>query len=502
MSLITDAMKRIFYIFSLTAVVTLLFAVPLSAQPAAPTPVDLDALPACNFAAQAPLPNLRVGAVIVDLYTGAGCADNLDTIMPIASVPKIFIAGAFLLEVARGNLSFDQTMIFTEEYLMGGRNACMTEDMVGAEVTYGYLSDIMISCSDNSATWMLMDILGWETVNAYVDSLGISGIGPIIPYAEVDRLKLTYLDERWANVPAGLAARFYRTRSTRGLVPQYFSSAPNYTREERIEANNHYFHTYNYNTATPRAIVEYILKLRADLYTFNTPESQAAYWLFNTMILTQRQFSAQAFPGTVYVGAKNGFDTGLRAEVNVLFPVLWTLDPAAVALVFVHQPVSDGTDFDDFGPQLSGQLTDYLLELSPRIAAILYPADFPPVIVSSPTLSTVVFNRESWIEGCVQNSVTLLDIELCWRGLSQNRLTVGEQLGMGVILRNMAGQTQRFSLIYSAPDGRRFSYQYTVAERDETYLFWYHVPDIDGVWQVDFYQNLQRVYSGSVLVGG
>lgn len=488
-------------IFLLCSFIFLLPAATGIAQPSTPVPADLDALPACSLPSS-DLPNLQVGAVILDLYSGVGCTQNLDTPMPVASVPKLFIAGAFLLEVARGNLSFEQTMIFSEDYFMGGRNACMTEDLIGAEVTYGYLSDIMISCSDNSATWMLMDALGWQNVQMYVDSLGIPGIGRIVPYAFVDRAKLALIDERWAEVPAGLAARFYRTRDTRGLVPTYFPSAPNYTREQRIEANNLYFQTYNYNTATPRAIVQYILKLRDDLYTFNAAESQAAFWLFNTMILTQRQFSAQALPGTVYVGAKNGFDMGLRAEVNVMFPVLWTLDPAAIALVFAYQETSSGADFDEFGPQLSSALTDYLLTVSPAIAALLYPNDFPPVVARSNTLSTIVFNRETWIENCVQQSATLLDIELCWQNLSQNRLTVGEQLGMGVILRNMAGQTQRFSLIYTAPDGRRFSYQYTVAERDETFLFWYHVPDVGGVWQVDFYQNLQRVYSGSVLVEG
>lgn len=478
----------------------LLTAARVSAQPADP---DLAALAPCAFASRAgdDIANLDVGAVVLNLRTGTGCADDLDTTFHVASVPKLFVAATFLEKVARGELSFETAVIFSEDYYMGGSTACMTEAMIGTSVTYGYLSDIMISCSDNSATWMLMDIIGWQSVQAYITRLGIPGIGPVIPYSEVDRLKLIYLDERWANVPRGLAAQFYRERRTRGLVPQYFRSAPNYTREQRIAANNYYFETYFYNTITPRAMIAFLLKLRADVQQVGTVEAQTAWWLFNTMLLTQRQFSTQALPGTVFVGAKNGFDFGLRAEVNVLFPVLWTLDPEAFVVVFTQQRDLTGADFEAAGPT-GRRLSDYLRTLSADISTMLYPQDFPPTIVRSSVLTRVVFNYESWIENCVDDSVTINDIEACWLNLAPNRVRVGEQLGMGLILRGMAQQTQRLTFLYTAPDGRRFSYQYTIAERDDTYMFWFHVPDADGVWQVDIYLNLQRVHSSSVLVEG
>jgi hypothetical protein len=478
--------------FLLFCLILLLCTVSTSAQPV----IDLDKLPNCNFSQE----GLQVGAVVVDLTTGRGCAEGLDTPMQIASVPKIFVMGAFLLEVARGNLDFETTMPFTYDYYMGGRNACMSADMIGADVTYGYLSDIMITCSDNSATWMLMDVMGWETVQEYIDGLGIEGISEVIPYSEVDRLKLTSIDERWANVPRGLASQFLRTRSTGGLVPNYFSREPNYSREQRIEANRYYFENYTYNMATPRAIVEYILKLQGDLIRPNEPEGQAAYWFFNTMILTQRQYSAQAQPGTVYVGAKNGFDMGLRAELNLIFPSLWTLSPGAIALVFAQQDTLSPEDFDEFGRARTEGLTETLSELSPQITAMLYPNLQAPSVRPDNMMTSIVFHDGIEINLCAQADRSLDQIENCWESLDEPELRVGQQLGMGLILRRMENRTQRFTFIYTAPNREQYSYQYTIAERDDTHLFWFHPLDLEGEWTIDLYQNLQHVHSETVTV--
>jgi hypothetical protein len=479
--------------YTLCFLLCLLLILPAAAQ----TTLDLDALPDCGFTTD----KIEVGAVVVDFATGRGCVENLDTPMHIASVPKVFIAGAFLMEVARGNLAFDTTMVFTQDYFMGGRNACLTQDMVGSSLSYGYLSDIMITCSDNSATWMLMDVLGWENVQRYIDSLGIDGIGEVIPYSEVDRLKLTYLDARWANIPRGLASQFWRTRSTWGLVPNYFSTAPNYSQQQRLEASQHYFDTYTYNTATPRAIAEYMLKLRDDLVRVNEPQGQTAYWLFNTLILTQRQFSAQALPGTVYVGAKNGFDTGLRAELNLIFPSLWTLSPGAIAIVFSHQTEVNLREADDFGRAFSAGLSDALTALSPRITALLYPNHTIPEVSLSQNIAEVVVNGGIPINLCVPQGASLAQIEDCWQNLPVDpEFMVGQQIGLGVILRSMGGRTHRFSFFFTSPGGKIHSYQWTVAERDETHIFWFHPLDEAGDWTVDIYQNLQHVYSETVTV--
>ncbi|MCA9915665.1 MAG: hypothetical protein KC496_20060, partial [Anaerolineae bacterium] len=57
--------------------------------------IDLDSLPDCGFTARSGIPNMNVGAVVINFETGVGCVENLDRTFQIASVPKLFIAGAF-----------------------------------------------------------------------------------------------------------------------------------------------------------------------------------------------------------------------------------------------------------------------------------------------------------------------------------------------------------------------------------------------------------------------
>jgi len=289
--------------------------------------------PDCGFTEQAG-DNLRIGAVLLNLDNHLGCIENFDTKFNVASVPKIFIAAAYYDWVAQGLVSPARSLQFTRNYWMAGRNACLTEDKIGQRYSYQELVELMINCSDNAATWMLMDALGWAQVNAYVQDLGIDGIGEIIPYSEVDRLKLTYLDPRWADVPRDIAARFYRRGYTEGLL-DYFDVVPAYpSRTDFAYVNQRYFEENNYNTITPRALATYILRLRDGL-TGDSPEAWfVASSVFDAMLYTQRLYSVQAMPGTVYIGSKNGFDRGLLAEVNILFSSLAERIPSGMVLLF------------------------------------------------------------------------------------------------------------------------------------------------------------------------
>lgn len=55
----------------------------------------LDALPDCGFSVPNDSSGTRVGAVILNFETGAGCAQALDRQFNVASVPKLFVAGAY-----------------------------------------------------------------------------------------------------------------------------------------------------------------------------------------------------------------------------------------------------------------------------------------------------------------------------------------------------------------------------------------------------------------------
>lgn len=471
----------------------------------------LDNLPDCNFSATLPDDNMMIGAVVYNIRTQQGCTENLDEVFPVASVPKIFVAGAlFDWVLSEDVISFDTELTFSERYWMGGRGDCLDGATLNERVTLGDLSDVMISCSDNAATWMLMDAMGWERVQAYIDGLGIEGIGPVIPYSEVDRQKLIALDERWESVPIAMASRFWRSDMTSGLETYFNADIPQYGRHEELEANQIYFDTTNYNTLTPRALAEYMLKLGDDSYRTDDT-GQVARWLFNTMLLTQRQFSAQAFPGEYSVGAKNGFDQGLRAEVNVLFNYLPERDrnPDAFTLVFVRQKDLNADNIQPPTTSDRGILNQYLLTLSPVMSDILFPFYAPSDVIFSGQVSSVVVNPKLVMDACwnpYEAQGYLLSyrgqLENCWLNQRESQIAPGDNIGVGMILQNLNQRDARLTYVFTQPDGQRRSYQTQLFFRDSTAMYWYHpVPDdAIGEWTVDVYINRARVFTKTVNV--
>lgn len=465
-------------------------------------------LPDCGFTAESGIAGLTVGAVILNLETGAGCTEHLDDVFQVASVPKIFVAGAYYDLVSRGLASMNTKLTFTDAYWMGGANDCLTQGLIGTQYTTRELVEFMLNCSDNAATWMLMDAIGRGAVQAYVDSTGIQNVGEIIPYSEVDKQKLTFLDNRWANVPAALASRFYRSRFTAGL-DQYFSPLPNLEGNDFAFMNGRYLQSATTNTATPRAIADYLLKLRTDaLNPDGGTNSVVAHFMFETMLYTQRLNSTQAFPGTLLVAAKNGFDRGLVAEVNSLFSTDDLRVPIGLAVIFTQQSNMDTASLE-LPRDFRGRLNRYLRDLSPQILNILYPDFVEPAVTPGLNISSVVFQRRNNIAPCWQpyfdasfteNQVDAL--EQCWSNLGV-RYSYGrnEDLGMGVILRGLDGADTRLVFIYTAPDGTRYSYQTDRRYQDKAGIYWFHPLDVAGQWRVDIYLNGAHVYQDFVQAG-
>ena len=169
-------------IFRLPLLLSLLISVLSQVMPADAQSDFLDALPPCNFTAAAPDANIIIGAVVYNIETGSGCAENLDEFFPVASVPKLFVAGALFDWILESDvIGFDTELTFSERYWMGGRGDCLNGAALNAPVTLGALGDFMIYCSDNAATWMLMDAMGWERVDSYINAMGISDVGQVIP---------------------------------------------------------------------------------------------------------------------------------------------------------------------------------------------------------------------------------------------------------------------------------------------------------------------------------
>ena len=487
---------------------TLLFLITLwliSSTGQAQTVPNLDTYPDCGFTEIVGVEGLRFGAVVYNFENGLGCVENLDETFNAASVPKIFVAGAYYDQFV--NSAIGSTRLeFTRDYWMGGRNDCLEEDDIGTVYSGEELVDFMINCSDNAATWMLMDSIGWFRVDNYVQSLGIEGIGQVIPYAEVDRRKLEFLDEAWGNVPLAIASRFYRSGITTGLQ-QYFNPIPDRPRRPiSTEINKQYFETYATNTLTPRALAQYIFKLREDVQ-FGGLDGIVASSIFDSMLYTQRQFSVQNLPGTTYIGSKNGFDRGLLAEANILFNDLQRRVPSGVVLVFAqYDDLTEGNS--DLPGPFGGGLNDVFRTLSPQISETLYPSFRQPQVNNSLNISRIILNDQSTVQSCwneyfrsgfAESAVGTLNN--CFRNVS-SRITfpVDENMALGVTLTGLNQSDNRFTFIFTAPDRRVFSYQTDRRNVDQAAIYWFHPIDMVGVWQVDIYQNLRHVYTQDVVV--
>jgi beta-lactamase class A len=498
-------MMRIFNLIMIAGIVLtngLLFAPLLAAAQDV-----FESLEPCYLNAYTDRDDLIIGAVVLNWETGTGCSQNLNSTFPFASVLKLFIAEVLYRRVAQGFDDFETELTFTEEYWMGGRDDCLTEQLIGEAFTLAYLGNIMVSCSDNAATWMLMDYLGWDVVNAHVQSLGIAGFGEVMPYAEVDRLKLTFIDPAWAEVPRNLSSQFYRQRSVAALVPRYFSQEPRYERDLIRRANALYLDTYSYNTATPHALALYMQKLRNDLLGGDPINSTVARWMFNTMLLTQRLYSTQYMPPNVYVGSKNGFDLGYRAEVNITTRDLSNFLPETLSIVVVRHRDIDSPDLVPY--RFTGVVvTDFLLAVAPKIAEVLYPGNgftYAPIPQSDDRIRELVVNSDPVLYPCFENYLAydFLDgLQRCWSQIPSTDRTSGDDLfGVGVVLRFLNGADVRFTMVFVLPNGNVRTYQMHRFDRDTTAEAWFEDVSIPGVWRLDVYFNLVPVYTQAFFVG-
>lgn len=468
----------------------------------------LNNYPDCEFTTTEDGAGLQLGVVAIDFNTRLGCVQNIDQIFNTASVPKIFIAAAYYDALINGSISSAGRLQFTRNYWMGGSNDCLRESDIGNSYFYEEIIEFMINCSDNAATWMLMDSIGWQRVNDYAQSLGIENIGEIIPYSEVDRLKLTFLDDRWADIPAGIVSRYYRSGNTSGLL-EYFDEIPaRPNRQEFVDMNQRYFDDYDYNTITPSGMAEYILLLREHLINGTPEQAFVANSVFSVMLYTQRQYSTQAMHGQVYIASKNGFDRGLLAEVNILFDDLDRRIPSGIVLVFgQYESLSGGSNNAQLPNRFGDALNDLFFELSPQIRDMMYPNYRQPTVQTSFTLSTAVFNDQTTIATCwnpffnADFDATLVPaMENCFNNM-RPRLTypVGDNLALGLILRNLNYSDTRLTFLYTTPDNRQYSYQIDRQNVPTSGIYWFHPIDMAGQWQIDVYVNLLHAHSETIL---
>lgn len=104
---------------------------------------------------------------------GSSYVLNAGKTMRSASLIKVPIMTCALEKVARGGLSLEQRYELKTDNLAGGTGVLYALQ-AGLEPTLHDLLTLMIIVSDNTATNMLIDIVGQDSINAYFQNLGLT----------------------------------------------------------------------------------------------------------------------------------------------------------------------------------------------------------------------------------------------------------------------------------------------------------------------------------------
>jgi beta-lactamase class A len=91
--------------------------------------------------------------------------------MPAASLIKVFILAEAMDEVKAGNYKLEDEYKIKGSDIVEGSPALQNKQ-AGTKISFGTLLEKMITVNDNTATNMLIDILGMDTINEYIQAKG------------------------------------------------------------------------------------------------------------------------------------------------------------------------------------------------------------------------------------------------------------------------------------------------------------------------------------------
>jgi beta-lactamase class A len=153
---------------------------------------------------------LRIGSAysgkwtyaLTDLTSGETIGHNPDDVMPTASLIKVPVLVALYRAVDEGRVNLTARIRYSEEHRCLG-SGVLSRMTPGVEMTVRDAAVLMIIISDNSATNMVIDLVGLEQVNETMRAFG---------------LKQTTIFQRLGDTKAGLDARKMSVSTARGMT--------------------------------------------------------------------------------------------------------------------------------------------------------------------------------------------------------------------------------------------------------------------------------------------
>lgn len=115
----------------------------------------------------------RIGIYVKDLSTGEEWGIDADGVYRPASTIKTCILWELYYQASKGDISLDEKIVVKEEEIVKG-SGILKELEGGKELTLRELATLMMVISDNTATNVLMDRLGTDSINASMEAMGLT----------------------------------------------------------------------------------------------------------------------------------------------------------------------------------------------------------------------------------------------------------------------------------------------------------------------------------------
>lgn len=119
--------------------------------------------------------NGDAGIYVKNLRTGKTASINADTLFPTASMIKVAIMCGVFDEIEKGNLTYQQELIYRDSLLYEG------EDILGSfkdgeKIKLSKVQMLSITTSDNTASLWLQKLVGGEKINNWLQANGFNNL--------------------------------------------------------------------------------------------------------------------------------------------------------------------------------------------------------------------------------------------------------------------------------------------------------------------------------------
>lgn len=258
----------------------------------------------------------RVSAYARNLDTGREWSINADERVRTASTIKLPIACAVVREVSAGRTRWSEPLLIRAADKVSG-SGVLADFSDGARVSLRDAFTLMIIVSDNTATNLILDRIGADTVNDTMDALGL---------------------------PATRSMRKIRGHGTQLAPAQGWSRAG-------LEPGNERF---GIGSSTPREMV----RLLEQIERGEVVDAASSSLILQTLQRQQYKEGLGRHTGDMVVASKSGSLDALRSDVGIVYTPKGRI---AIAVTIDDMPVIDYSP-DNVGEKAIWEITRILIE--------------------------------------------------------------------------------------------------------------------------------------------